>query len=281
MGMDLEGLFTGLEKLVATRVKEMPGDYYEDGLLHCGKCKTPKQVRIEIFNSVRTPFCLCKCAAAQRDAEEAERKRVEEMERIKNYRRMGFPEADMLGWTFANASGSDKIIATAKKYVDNFSEMQKRGKGLLLYGSVGTGKTYAAACIANAIIDTGVPCLVTNFARLVNTIGGMFEGKQEYIDSLNKFRLLVIDDLASERNTEYMNEHIYNIIDSRYRAGLPLIVTTNLTAEELKRPADISKQRIYSRLFEMCIPVEVSGKDRRREKLKEDYKDLNEMLGLN
>ena len=108
----------------------------------------------------------------------------------------------------------------------------------------------------------------------------MHEGKQEYMDSLDKFDLIVIDDLASERDTEYMGEMVQSIIDARYRAGKPLIVTTNLTSAELKRPSDIRKERIYSRLFEMCIPVEVIGKDRRKEKLKRDYVEFGDVLGL-
>ena len=108
----------------------------------------------------------------------------------------------------------------------------------------------------------------------------MFEEKQQYIDGLKRFDLLIIDDLASERDTEYMGEIVQNIIDSRYRSGLPLIITTNLTAEELKHPAEIRKQRIYSRLFEMCVPVEVKGYDRRKKKLVMEHEEMSKILGL-
>ena len=194
---------------------------------------------------------------------------------------MGFSDAEMQGWTFANDDNSNKRVSEiARRYAENFWEMKGRSKGLLFYGTVGTGKTFAAACIANALIDKGVPALVTNFARLTNTIGGMYEGKQQYIDGLSRFDLLVIDDLASERDTEYMNEIVFQIIDSRYRSGLPLIVTTNLTAEEIKHPAEVKRQRIFSRLLEMCIPVEVKGADRRKEALKSDFNELKDLLGL-
>lgn len=194
---------------------------------------------------------------------------------------MGFSDADMQGWTFANDDmANTRVSEIARRYAENFREMKDRGKGLLLYGTVGTGKTFAAACIANALIDQGVPALVTNFARLTNTIGGMYEGKQQYIDGLSRFDLLVIDDLASERDTEYMNEIVFQIIDSRYRSSLPLIVTTNLTAEEIKHPAEVKRQRIFSRLLEMCIPVEVKGADRRKEALKSDFNELKDLLGL-
>ena len=70
------------------------------------------------------------------------------------------------------------------------------------------------------------------------------------------------------------------MIDSRYRANLPLIVTTNLTREELLNPADLTYQRIFSRLFEMCVPLEVVGKDRRQKALREDMGKMKNLLGL-
>ena len=77
-----------------------------------------------------------------------------------------------------------------------------------------------------------------------------------------------------------MLEIVYNVIDARYRAKLPLIVTTNLTREELMHPADIRYQRIFSRLFEMCTPIEIAGKDRRKEALKNDIAATKQLLGL-
>lgn len=282
MNNAFENIIEQLEKKSEEASKPENGDFVQDGLLYCGKCFTPKQCRIVLFGVERTPYCLCKCAAEARDKEQAEYKRREKLQEIQKLRRLGFPDVDMIRWTFDNDDGTNEKLSTAaRNYVANFEEMKKRGKGLLLFGKVGAGKTFAAACIANALIDSGVPCLVTNFARLVNTISGMYDGKQDYIDGLNRFDLLVIDDLASERDTEYMGEIVQNIIDSRYRAGLPLIITTNLTAEELKHPSEIRKQRIYSRLFEMCVPVEVIHKDRRKEKLITDYDEMNELLGLN
>ncbi len=280
--MNLASYVDNLEKRAAESIKPLEGDYYgDDGLLYCGKCNTRKQTRITIFGTEKTPFCLCKCEVEKREREEAERKRIEFQKKVKEYRRLGFPESEMQHWTFENADGSnDKIITAAQKYVSNFEELKSNGKGLLLFGTVGTGKTYVAACIANALIDKGYPVLMTNFARIANTVTGMYEGKQEYYDSLNRFPLLILDDLSAERKTEYMQEIVFNVIDSRYRAGLPLIVTTNLTSEELKHPSDISYQRTFSRLLEMCLPVKVEGKDKRLEKLKADIQPMKDLLGL-
>lgn len=282
MEKDMIQFFSRIENKAAQNIRMEEGDYIVDGLLFCNKCHTPKQCRIELFGTTRTPFCLCKCEAEKREAEEAERKRIERMQEIAKMRKIGFPESEMHSWTFANDDKANaKLTSSIHRYADHFDTMRERGKGLLLYGSVGTGKSFYAACIVNELIDKGYPCLMTNFARLVNTIQGMFDGKQEYIDRLNKFDLLVIDDLSAERDTEYMNEIVFNIIDSRYRAGLPLIITTNLTADEIKNPADIRKQRTYSRLLEMTIPIEVTGTDRRRKKLVNDFAEFSDILGLN
>lgn len=275
------GMLDTIEQNAVENIKANEGDYEIDGLLYCVKCHTPKQCRVNIFGVERKPYCLCKCATEKRDAEEAERKRQEFEVKIAKFRKAGFPESKMQSWTFANDDGGNShVTKIALNYVENFAEMRKRGKGLLLYGEVGVGKSYYAACIVNALIDRGYPCLMTDFPRLEKTISGMYDGKQEYIDGLNRFPLLVIDDLARERDTDYMIEIVQDVVNNRYLAGLPTIITTNLTAEEIKNPVDIRKQRTYSRLLEMCVPVEVIGKDRRRKQLKQDYDELKDILGL-
>lgn len=260
------------------------GDYLsEDGLLMCGKCHTPKQCRFIATwdGKEKKPYTLCDCARALKDAEEQVRQAQNLRIEVNRLRKLGFPDSEMADWTFAHDDGSDpKTMGIARKYVDNFDEMKKRGKGLLLYGSVGSGKTYTAACIANELIDQGHPCLVTNFARITNTLQGMFDGKQRYLDDFNNLDLLVIDDLAAERDTSYMNEMVFNIVDSRYRSGKPLIITSNLSKEDLAHPSNIEKQRIYSRLLEMCFPVEVTGNDRRKRKFHDDSADMARLLGL-
>ncbi len=266
---------------IKTDIKAEEGDYLQDGLLYCGKCNTPKQAKVRILDEIKTPFCLCKCASERLKAEEQELKRLEREKEINKNRSIGSVDKDLLKCTFENDDrANERLTDLAQRYTNNFSLMREKGKGLLLFGGVGAGKTFISCCIANKLIDKGYSVLVTNFARIVNTLQGMYDGKQDYIDGLNKFSLLVIDDLASERDTEYMGEIIQNVIDARYRAGLPIIITTNLTGDELKHPQDLRKQRIYSRLFEMCIPYEVTGKDRRKEKLRDDMRQYKDILGL-
>jgi len=258
-----------------------PGDYYDGGLLYCGKCKTPKQTRVELFGAMETVGCMCRCDSDRQRLEDENRRQRERDARIIALRGESFPDKAMTGWTFDADDGTNvKVSTAARKYAERFDYFRERGTGLLLYGSVGSGKTFIASCIANALIDKGIPCLVTNFSRINNAMSGIYSGKQEYLDDLHRYELLVLDDLAAERDTPYMLETVHNVIDARYRAKLPLIVTTNLTPEELKHPADLRHQRIYSRLFEMCHPLEISGNDRRKQKLRESFKETSEVLGL-
>lgn len=279
--MKLDGFIDGLERRANERIKAEQGDYILDGLLHCHKCNTPKQCRVTILGVERTPPCLCKCEVEKREREEAERRAAEFRSKIKEYRRIAFPESEMADWTFENADGSnEKIMNAMRNYVANFEEFREQGKGLLLFGTVGTGKTFAAACVANALIDKGYPVFMTSFSRIADTVWGMGEGKQNYYDSFNRFPLLILDDLAAERDTAYMQEIVFKVIDARCNAGLPLIITTNLTNEEIKHPSDLSHQRAFSRLLGACFPVKVEGVDKRVEKLKADYKPMADLLGL-
>lgn len=280
--MSIAAAIDGLARRAAGASRYEQGDYYgEDGFLYCHKCGTPKECAITVFGEDRVVPCLCKCAAEAREEAERQRQHQEFLLRCEKYRRAGFADSSMHAWTFANDDMSNPLITKAmQKYVEHFDELKAQGKGLLLYGEVGTGKTYAACEVANALIDKGYPVLVTKFSRLSNTLQGMYAGKQEYIDNLNKFPLIVLDDLAAERDTEYMQEIVYDIIDSRYRANLPMIITTNLSGAKLKNPDNTSKARIYSRILERCHPVEVKGADRRRAALKDGYADMKNILGV-
>lgn len=263
---------------ISDNVPKAENEYIgEDGLFHCSVCHHKTQTEVEFLGKKKIVRCICECKKKERDAF-ADRERQLELERQK---RICFAETNMANWTFENDDRQNAKISDAMmNYVKNFTEFKKDGKGLLLYGTVGTGKTYFAACIANRLIEEGYPVLMTNFARLTNQIQGMFDGKQEFIDSLNKYTLLIIDDLGAERKSEFMQEQVFNIIDSRYRSGLPFIITTNLTADEIKKPQDVGYSRIYDRILERCHPIEVTGASRRRQNVKDTYFEMNEKLGL-
>lgn len=281
----MDGIMDGIIKEAEKANAKAEGDYIgDDGLLHCGTCRKPKQCRVADWlgsgaDKILPTACECKMAERRRFEE---RMKAEERERtLDKMRRAGFPDVEMRKWVFAQDDGGNpRIMQVARRYVENFDAMRANGSGLLVYGDVGCGKSFMAACIANALVDRGVPCLMTNFSRIVNQLQESFDGRQRYIDRLNGFDLLVIDDLAAERDTDYMWEQVMSVIDSRYRSGLPLIVTTNLTAAELSDDSDIRKRRVYSRLKEMCIPLRMTGDDRRNHKMREKMDAARGLLGL-
>jgi len=263
-----------LSAIVPRPEKEYMG---EDGFIHCAKCNEKVQTDVEVFGVKKRVRCVCRCRIEEKERI-AERERQEENQRK---RMVCFSETNMSSWCFENDDRKNPKVSDAMmRYADNFPQFLREGKGLLLHGPVGTGKTYVAACVANRLIDNGYSVLMTNFARLINKIQGMYEGKQEYIDSLNRYNLLVIDDLGIESKSEYRQEMVFNIIDSRYRAGLPIIITTNLTTEEIKKPQDIAYGRIFDRIIERCHPVEVAGQSRRRASVKDSYLATKDILGL-
>lgn len=267
----------------ARQYSENEGDYHnEDGLLMCGKCHTQKEcVLTKSDGTTRTVRCACECSVAQNAKEAEEKRKRDRLQYLDSMRRTGFPDAEMREWTFAKSDHTDqKNENIARRYVANFDAMRRQGTGLLLCGSVGTGKSFLAAAIANELISRGTPCLMTNFSRIISRISEKFGGDQKYLDDLNRFDLLIIDDLGAERDSEFTWEKVMNVIDARYRAGLPLIVTTNLSPKAIYDPSDIRRQRVFSRLKEMCIFLEVNGADRRSKKMRDKLTAAKSLLGL-
>jgi DNA replication protein DnaC len=267
----------------ARQYSEAEGDYRnEDGLLMCGKCNTQKECTLtKMDGTTRTVHCACECSVAQNAREAEEKRKRDRLQYLDSMRRTGFPDAEMREWTFSKSDHTDqKNENIARKYVANFDVMRSQGTGLLLCGHVGTGKSFLAAAIANELISQGTPCLMTNFSRIISRISEKFGGDQKYLDDLNRFDLLIIDDLGAERDSEFTWEKVMNVVDARYRAGLPLIVTTNLNPKDLYDPSDIRRQRVFSRLKEMCIFLEVNGTDRRNKKMQDKLTTAKSLLGL-
>lgn len=273
-----------LEKFLADRSASRPlaEDEYIDktsGLVYCKKCHTPRQASVELGGTVFHPCCICQCQSEARELELAKEKQLQEQQRIARLKANGLQDASLRQFTFANDTGINPEIQKAHSYVEHWSEMKATATGLLLWGNVGTGKSFFAGCIANALLDQGVPVLMTNFSRILNALTGMFsDDRNKCIDSLNHYSLLIIDDLGMERGTEYALEQVFNVIDARLRSNLPLIVTTNLTLDELKHPADLAHERIYSRVLERCIPLKIDNQNIRQMKAQENFTRTKQLL---
>ena len=184
---------------------------------------------------------------------------------VKELKKDCFDTPKLREWCFAQDNGANPQMKHARFYADNFDTMLSENIGYLLWGSVGTGKSFFAACIANALMEKEIPVRMTNFAAVLNDLSGSFEGRNAYIARLCHYPLLILDDFGMERGTEYGLEQVYNVIDSRYRSGKPLIVTTNLSLDELQHPQDTPHARIYDRLLEMCAPILFTGTNFRRQ----------------
>ena len=253
-----------LKRITVTRLE--PGDYTgKDGLLYCGKCRTPKQFRMEAppLEGRLLPH-PCRCEQERLDREAAEQEARRHRQAVADLKRRGFTDPAMREWTFANDNGKCPQMKHARFYVEHWDTMQEENIGYLLWGGVGTGKSYFAGCIANALMEQEVAVRMTNFALILNDLTASFEGRNEYITRFCRAPLLILDDFGMERGTEYSLEQVYNAIDSRYRSHRPLIVTTNLSLKDLQHPQDTARARIYDRLLEMCAPIRFSGENFRR-----------------
>lgn len=254
--------------------EEAEGDFWRDGLLHCGRCGTAKQCRIELDGAPLVVGCMCRCQERELEAEKRAKERRERFLDAARLRAQGIQDPAVRQCTFAAAQQTERIRQCAG-YVDRWPEMRERNAGLVFWGPVDGGKSYAAACIANALIDRGVPVLMTSFPMILSS---GWE-KAELVRQMKRFQLLVLDDLGVERESEYSLELVELVIDERYKSRMPLIVTTNLTLEELRNPKNLKYQRIYSRVLEMCVPVYFAGQSMRKEHAGEKTRFIREVFG--
>lgn len=261
-----------------------PQDYVgEDGMLVCGRCGQPKQKRLEVaFRDtpliVRVP---CECEKRAEEEREERERRAAAAERAKKARRECFRDCESYrSFTFESDDRlNPKCSDTCLRYADTFDKGDPYG--LLLWGDVGTGKSFMAAAIANRVIDRGYSALLTDIGSIVSLMESSFDDRRKNLDRILRYDLLVIDDLGAQRATEYMMEHVYSVIDGRYRSGRPMVITTNFDADEIKESRDSERWgRIFDRILECCFPVEFTGKSRRRVKSNDMRKEMRTRLGL-
>ena len=203
----------------------------------------------------------------------------EKANRIQQKRKRVFGSAQgLMACTFDRDNGAVPQLSWARQYVEHWPEMRRENMGLLFWGPAGTGKTFAAACIANALVDLEVGVrMITLGEALLNLFGMSGEERIQYLEVLTTCGLLILDDFGVERRTPYAREQVYEIINRRYLSGRPMVVTTNLTLEELKH-ADRDDSRIHDRVLERCVPVCFDGDSLRREKTAERIKRMQTLL---
>lgn len=269
---------------IADSAGSLPDDYIgSDGLLYCGQCNTRKEREIIWFDGKpkKVPV-MCKCRAEEERLKKEQMQKEEEMRSIQRAKVSSMMDDTFRTACFANyqiRNGNERHLKAAKKYCIEFSKMYERNQGLLFWGTVGTGKSYTAACIANYLLEANTSVVMTSFVRILQEMQGFDREREEtFTNKLNSVKLLIIDDLGAERSTDYALEKVYGIIDNRYRAKKPLILTTNLTLRQMQEATDIRYARIYDRIFEMCYPMEFSGVSWRKREAAQRYEETRKIL---
>lgn len=159
----------------------------ENGLLFCSVCRTPKQCRVNMLGQPAVVPCICQCEKERLEKEKKRQEAEELQRRIQRLKANGIQEKHLLDWRFDVAENTGDILR-ARKYVENWQKVKAENLGLLLWGAVGTGKSFIAACIANALLEQGVPVLMTNFSKILNQMGGMYsDDRYQYIASFSHY----------------------------------------------------------------------------------------------
>lgn len=267
--MNTNGIFDAVLK-TAEAANSAADDYIDpaDGLKHCGRCRTPKETffppELQLQGFRKHP-CQCRCARERQEREErAQAKRQAAMELVR-LRMEAFQDIPAAGWRFDAAVTMTAQLAKAKQYAANWDRFRQDGIGLLLFGDVGTGKSYAAGCIANALIERQVSVLMVGVSDAVNRMQGSFGADRDaYLKSLMRPELLILDDLGAERNTSFGKERVFDVINRRRLSGKPMLITTNIPLSAMKSAAELDDRRIYDRILEVCVPVRFDGESFRR-----------------
>lgn len=269
--IDIDDINRIIEKNPPWKEKSV-NDYVENGILHCGNCHTPKQVNIEGYLMP----CICKCMEEKYNSERQAIKNRERMVEIEHNRQSAFCDREIGKFTFDHDDGKNHVLSKlCRNYAKKFTP---DSKWLLLYGGTGVGKTFMAACIANAVLDAGYSVKFATVSELERMVWDA-QVKTEMYDSFARCGLLVIDDIGAERGSQYMTEVLFNVIDRRLRIGKPLVATTNIPPDQIFKPTEVTYERIMSRLLERSIPYKCQGSDRRIDSLRKNASnDLESLL---
>lgn len=175
-----------------------------------------------------------------------------------------FGDATFQNWN--SSGGRDEMLAIAEDYARRWPEMETQGLGLFIHGSPGSGKTHLVAALGLHLMRLGVSVAFWPMQELLDRLratygGASVESEHEILTGLERSQLLIIDDVAATKTTEWAEGLFYSVVDKRYRQKKPLIVTTNVTPQKLRETLG---ERTASRLDEICLPICNSLSDYRR-----------------
>jgi hypothetical protein len=203
---------------------------------------------------------------ADRERDQAERDAAWLIRREDLLRRHA--EQEVLGLTppgsiYAGATVSDPRLTT---WVDEVRAGTAAKCSILLWGPVGVGKTHGMYALGLALIRRGFHIGISSARSyhresVVRLLAGLRPGGGlETLDEAIAVPVLLLDDVGVEKGTDWTKERLYELVNERYEANAVTIVSSNKTPPQL--PAAVGA-RVASRLFEMCLPVEIEGQDRR------------------
>jgi len=165
------------------------------------------------------------------------------------------------------------VVQATKDYVEGLDENIAAGRGLWLMGNTGTGKTTLGMLVAKEALAAGKTVGVYFTPRLLTRIRQTYqetESNSAYDDFFRRVTsvdLLYIDDLGSERHTDWVVEQLYALINERYESQRPMLVTSNSDSDVDKGQRRLEEQigpRTVSRLVEICgDPLPLFGPDHR------------------
>ena len=253
-------------------------DAYRDetGLLRCRACGSPLEAFIKPLDRMMPVPCEC-------DRREKEAKELAELREKAEQRARDSPLYDPAynDYTFErDTCSSSHVSMQCRAYVDHWAEVEAENFGLLFSGPLGTGKSYYAAAIVNALRAKGVSTMIVTTSRLINVVRSGRD-PQAVIDDLNKFQLVALDDLGAERDTGYAVEQLENFVNGRSLQRKPLIVTTNLLRKDLDTPENMAYARIFDRVKVMCCrPIVLTGPSKRVNQARERAERCKRILGI-
>lgn len=241
---------------------------------YCGRELTPigLDYLYANFSSDNIEYERCTCKKAQkywkeidkRDYEIAKRKHFREViNKIYKQNYIGMKFQNLNFENFNSNSENELAIAIAKDYV-NKNITSANTNGLIIMGESGVGKTHLAASIANKLIENDKIVLMGRLTTLLDMIKETFKdntrSENELIELYSNVDMIIIDDLGTEKISNWALEKLYTIIENRNENRLPIIITTRFDKQGLierfsQSQDDQLVDAIISKLYQMCYGV--------------------------